>query len=136
MLFRSDENDVSILPSISAGESLFLALSFISAIRDVTGYKFPLIIDTPLGRISGTPRFLLSEALPKYLPNEQIIFLATDTEFISPGTNIHEIEGMPEEPFGQLLEKGINVRYSLISGMENNSAQIQDYVPKWRRRNE
>jgi len=128
-----DQKDVSILGSLSAGESLFLALSFISAIRDVTGYKFPLVIDTPLGRVSGTPRYLLSQALPKYLPDEQLIFLATDTEFLNPDTNVHEAEGRPEEPFGQLLEEQINVKYSLITGMENNTAKIIDYVPKWRK---
>ena len=81
-----DPNHNSILGSLSAGESLFLALSFISAIRNVTGFKFPLIIDTPLGKVSGTPRYLLSRALPEYLPDEQIIFLATDTEFLNPDT--------------------------------------------------
>lgn len=130
-----DQKNVSILGSLSAGESLFLALSFISAIRDVTGYKFPLIIDTPLGRVSGTPRYLLSQALPKYLPDEQLIFLATDTEFLNPDTNVHEAKGRPEEPFGQLLEVQIKVQYSLITGMENNAAKIIDYVPKWRKDN-
>ena len=127
-----DQKDVSILGSLSAGESLFLALSFISAIRDVTGFKFPLVIDTPLGRVSGTPRYLLSQALPKYLPNEQIIFLATDTEFLNPDTNVHEVEGRPELAFGQLLEGQIGVAYYLIKGMEKNTARIVDYKPKWR----
>ena len=129
-----NNENVSILGSLSAGESLFLALSFISAIRDVTGFKFPLIIDTPLGRVSGTPRHLLSRALPEYLPNEQIIFLATDTEFLNPDINVHDVEGRPELAFGQLLEESINVRYFLIKGMENNSAKIIDYVPRWRQK--
>ena len=127
-----DPNHNSILGSLSAGESLFLALSFISAIRNVTGFKFPLIIDTPLGKVSGTPRYLLSRALPEYLPDEQIIFLATDTEFLNPDTNVHEIEGRPELPFGQLLEENINVKYYLIKGLEKNMAHIVDYIPKWR----
>ena len=127
-----DQENVSILGSLSAGESLFLALSFISAIRDVTGFKFPLIIDTPLGRVSGTPRYLLSQALPKYLPNEQIIFLATDTEFLNPDTNVHDVEGRPELAFGELLEEQINVKYYLIKGMTQNIAKIVDYKPKWK----
>ena len=127
-----DPKHNSILGSLSAGESLFLALSFISAIRNVTGFKFPLVIDTPLGKVSGTPRYLLSKALPKYLPDEQIIFLATDTEFLNPDKNVHNIEGRPELSFGQLLEENINVKYYLIKGMERNSANIIDYVPKWR----
>ena len=127
-----DQENVSILGSLSAGESLFLALSFISAIRDVTGFKFPLIIDTPLGRVSGTPRYLLSQALPKYLPDEQIIFLATDTEFLNPDTNVHDVEGRPELAFGELLEEQINVKYYLIKGMTQNIAKIVDYKPKWK----
>ena len=128
-----DQKDVSMIGSLSAGESLFLALSFISAIREVTGYKFPLVIDTPLGRVSGTPRYLLSQALPKYLPDEQIIFLATDTEFLNPDTNVHGEEGRPESPFGELLEEQINMKYSLITGMEKDVASIVDYVPKWKK---
>ena len=127
-----DKKDQAILGSLSAGESLFLALSFISAIRDVTGYRFPLVIDTPLGRVSGTPRYLLSQALPKYLPNEQIIFLATDTEFLSPDINTHEKEGRPGMPFGQLLEDQTKVNYYLIKGMDENAAKIVDYIPRWR----
>ena len=127
-----DNDNISILGSLSAGESLFLALSFISAIRNVTGFKFPLIIDTPLGRVSGTPRYLLSQALPKYLPDEQIIFLATDTEFLNPDTNVHAVKGRPELPFGQLLEEHIKIRYYLIKGMDKNAAKIVDFIPKWR----
>ena len=127
-----DQKDVSILGSLSAGESLFLALSFISAIRNVTGFKFPLVIDTPLGRVSGAPRYLLSQALPKYLPDEQIIFLATDTEFLNPDANVHDVEGRPNKPFGQLLEDRIGVRYYLIEGVERNTAKITKYEPKWR----
>lgn len=126
-----DKKDTSILGSLSAGESLFLALSFISAIRSVTGFKFPLVIDTPLGRVSGTPRYLLSQALPKYLPDEQIIFLATDTEFLNPDTNVHDEEGRPELAFGQLLEEQIKVKYSLIEGMKRNTARIVDFTPRW-----
>ena len=63
---------------------------------------------------------------------KQIIFLATDTEFLNPDTNVHEIEGRPELPFGELLEEKINVKYYLIKGMEKNIAKIVDYTPKWR----
>lgn len=126
-----DTKNRSNLGSLSAGESLFLALSFISAIRDVTGFKFPLVIDTPLGRVSGTPRYLLSQALPKYLPNEQIIFLATDTEFLNADTNVHGEEGRPEQAFGQMLEENIKIKYYLIEGMRRNIARIVDYTPRW-----
>jgi len=70
--------------SLSAGETLYLALSFIAALREVTGFRFPIIIDTPLGRVSGKPRILAAENLPKNIPGTQITMLVTDTEYASP----------------------------------------------------
>lgn len=70
--------------SLSAGETLYLALSFIAALRDITGFKFPLVIDTPLGRVSGEPKISAAENLPRYLPGTQITLLVTDTEYVSP----------------------------------------------------
>ena len=142
-----DKDRHPALGSLSKVELLFLALSFISALKDATDYTFPLIIDTPLGRVSGLPRYLISQALPKYLPNEQIIFLATDTEFLVPITNwsdekIEEAEkegekmlaaeGRPDESFGQMLERNINVKYYKIQREDGNTV-IKDLIPKWSR---
>ncbi|MDI1496285.1 MAG: DNA sulfur modification protein DndD [Cenarchaeum symbiont of Oopsacas minuta] len=80
-LLKTDRWDVT--GSLSAGERLFMALSFIAALRKVTGYLFPLIIDTPLGRVSSTPRELLGKKLPGFLEESQIILLATDTEYMA-----------------------------------------------------
>lgn len=81
-LFTTDGfNTVS---DLSAGERLFLTLSFIAAIREITGYKFPLVIDTPLGKLSTEPRKLLAANLNKFFPNSQITLLATDTEYMNP----------------------------------------------------
>ena len=135
-----DKDKHPALGTLSAGEKLFLALSFISALKDATDYTFPLIIDTPLGRVSGAPRYLLSQALPKYLPDEQIIFLATNTEFLDPITNwsddpeMLEKEGHPEESFGQMLERNIGMKYWQIQRDANKTnTRILDLVPKWRR---
>ena len=40
-----------------------------------------MIIDTPLGRISGIPRDNIASSLPNYLSETQVIMLATDTEY-------------------------------------------------------
>lgn len=69
---------------LSAGEKLFLALSFIAALREITGFPFPLVIDTPLGRVSGKQKIMVAENLPNYLPGRQMIMLVTDTEYNSP----------------------------------------------------
>ncbi|MBN19567.1 MAG: hypothetical protein CL758_08860 [Chloroflexi bacterium] len=128
-----DQDDAAILGSLSAGERLFLSLAFISAVKQITGYKFPLVIDTPLGRVSGKPRFLLSQALPKYLPDEQLVFLATNTEFLDTISNWDDDpEGHPDEAFGEMLEKHIPINYDRILLKDGNTT-ITPFVPRWRK---
>lgn len=69
------------LGDLSAGERQVLALSFTAALYSVSGYSVPVIIDTPLGRISGIPRDNIASSLPNYLSETQVIMLATDTEY-------------------------------------------------------
>lgn len=78
------KDDSWILTALSKGEKLVLALSFMSALRDVTGFQFPLIIDTPLGRVSGEPRNNIAKYLPEFLENQQVTLLMTDSEFNAP----------------------------------------------------
>lgn len=69
------------LGSLSAGERQVLALSFMAALKEVSGFDIPVVIDTPLGRISGEPRENIAKSLPKYLENTQVTLLMTDTEY-------------------------------------------------------
>ena len=66
---------------LSAGERQVLALSFMAALKDITGYKAPVLIDTPMGRISKEPKDNIAECLPKYLKDSQLILLVTDSEY-------------------------------------------------------
>ena len=67
--------------SLSKGEKLVLALSFMAALRKITGFGFPLIIDTPFGRVSGEPRHNIAKFLPNFLENTQVTLLVTDSEY-------------------------------------------------------
>jgi DNA sulfur modification protein DndD len=130
----TDERDSPALGTLSKGEKLFLALSFISALKETTGYKFPLIIDTPLGRVSGISRVLLSKALPYFLPDEQVIFLATSSEFCDRVTNFDENEQFASEDeiaFGELLERNVPVNYFRIDPKPEGTKVI-DFIPIWR----
>ena len=130
----TDDKDSPALGTLSKGEKLFLALSFISALKDTTGYKFPLVIDTPLGRVSGISRVLLSKALPYFLPDEQIIFLATSSEFIDPVTNFDDNEKFaPEDEigFGELVERNVPINYFKIE-QKTKGMKIVDFIPKYR----
>jgi len=67
--------------SLGAGVRQALALSFIAALNNISGFNVPIVIDTPLGRISGETRKNLANNLPDYLGGKQVIILATDTEY-------------------------------------------------------
>jgi len=69
------------LGTLSAGERQVCALSFMAALNNVSGFDVPLIIDTPLGRISNEPTKNIAENLPKYLKGKQVTLLVTDKEF-------------------------------------------------------
>lgn len=67
--------------SLSAGEKQVLALSFMAALSDISGFTAPIVIDTPLGRISSDPKSLIAQNLPDYLEDTQMTFLMTDEEY-------------------------------------------------------
>ncbi|MDG7044845.1 MAG: AAA family ATPase [Nitrososphaerota archaeon] len=67
--------------ALSAGEREILALSFMAALKEVSGFNAPVIIDTPLGRISGETKENIAGCLPNYLPGVQVTLLMTDQEY-------------------------------------------------------
>ncbi|MHA1875590.1 MAG: AAA family ATPase [Promethearchaeota archaeon] len=67
--------------TLSAGEGITLALSFMAALNSVSGFDVPIIIDTPLGRIDQEPREKIAENLPGFLPNKQVAMLVTTVEY-------------------------------------------------------
>jgi len=69
------------LGTLSAGERQVCALSFMAALNSVSGFKVPIIIDTPLARISREPRRNIAENLPHYLAGTQVTLLVTEEEY-------------------------------------------------------
>jgi DNA sulfur modification protein DndD len=69
------------LGTLSAGERQVLALSFVAALNKVSGFDLPIIIDTPLARISSEPRRNIALRLPTYLAGKQVILLVTEEEY-------------------------------------------------------
>jgi DNA sulfur modification protein DndD len=76
-----DEYGDNKIGSLSAGETQVLALSFMAALTDISGFNAPVVIDTPLGRISSRPKSLIAQNLPRYMEDTQITFLMTDEEY-------------------------------------------------------
>ena len=73
--------DYECLDTISAAERELLALSFTLALHKVSGFEFPIIIDTPVARVSDTNRENFAKVLLKVCEMKQVILLFTPDEF-------------------------------------------------------
>ena len=117
-----DQNNANKIIDISAGQSLILTLAFVAALREPTGYRFPLVIDSPLGKIDGGIRYNIGTMISDYLPGEQITFLATDTEYVARIPLDRDAPSREVIPFGKLLEKKVSVKHFRIKkGKDGNS---------------
>ncbi len=52
-----------------------------AALNSVSGFNVPIIIDTPLGRISKEPKESIARNLPNYLKDKQVTLLVTEEEY-------------------------------------------------------
>jgi len=67
--------------TLSAGERQVLALAFMAALNSVSGFDVPIIIDTPLARLSSEPKKNIAMNLPNYLKGKQVTLLVTEEEY-------------------------------------------------------
>ncbi len=115
------------IDSLAAGEKLFLAFAFVAALREITGYRFPLVIDSPLGKVAGTPRRLLAKQLPVFLPNSQLVLLVTNTEYLVPLPTNDE-DPKPGKSFKSILSEKVSVCESVIElHKANHSSKVVPY---------
>ena len=75
------EDGMDVVGGMAAGEKLFLALSFIMALKNITNYRFPFVIDSPLGKAGGNLKISFGKHMPKLLDGSQMIMRATNTEY-------------------------------------------------------
>lgn len=71
----------SAIGSTSAAERSLLALSFTNAIHNVSGFESPLVIDSPVGRVSDDNRRKFAESLAEVSKDKQVIMLFTPDEY-------------------------------------------------------
>ena len=120
---------------LSEGESMAKAYIFSLALRDVINLGFPLIVDTPFGRLSGDFRAWLSEVLSTFIlkevenANRQIIFLMTDTEY-TPYTKGRFAKASPLE-FYLAYEAGNETDKSVIGKGIDPEWMNHDYWKDW-----
>ena len=67
--------------SLSATEQMALAYAFTLAIHKASGRNCPLVIDSPLGRVSDENRENMAAALKEVSKDKQIIMLFTPDEY-------------------------------------------------------
>ena len=101
----------NVRTGLSKGEKLVLALSFMAALRKITGFGFPLLIDTPLGRVSGEPRYNIASELPVFLKNNQVTLLVTDSEYQAEIQDDDNNQVFP--PIRDTIEKYVGVEYDI-----------------------
>lgn len=78
-----DKYNKDCISVLSAGERQLLAMAFMIALQTISGFESPIIIDTPLARLSKEPKEVIAGTLPKVLQNKQLILLVTDEEYRS-----------------------------------------------------
>ena len=114
------KNGFNAVHTLSAGERLVLALSFIVAIRTITGFKAPLIIDTPLGKISGKPTKNIADFLSNFSNDVQITLLVTDKEYQFMDPEIGR-------SFRDLIKEFVNKEYRLSRrSQEDTTAMVME----------
>lgn len=72
---------VEMTGSLSATEQMALAYAFTLAIHQASGKNCPLVIDSPLGRVSDENRESMAKALLEVSKDKQIIMLFTPDEY-------------------------------------------------------
>lgn len=78
-IIHSDGYDC--LGSLSSAEREVLALSFTLALQSISGYAAPILIDTPVARVSDELRTNFAKVLTNVSINQQTILLFTPSEY-------------------------------------------------------
>lgn len=103
------------LGSVSAGERELLALSFTLALHEASGFDSPILIDTPVARISDVNRENFAKVLSEVSTSKQILLLFTPDEHSKDISNI--------------LDGRANGKYSLGLTPDEYEAKVE--VLRW-----
>lgn len=86
-IYNNNINDMT--GSLSATESMALAYSFTLAIHETSGRNCPLVVDSPLGRVSDENRTNMARELLNISREKQIIMLFTPDEYSTEVADIY-----------------------------------------------
>ncbi len=89
-----NKNGIDLLAGLSSGETACLAFAFSLTLSREAGLNFPMVVDTPMGRLGQGVQENLAGVLVDATkgnnsePNHQIILLMTDTEYTDRVANV------------------------------------------------
>lgn len=89
-----NKNGKEMTGSLSATEYMALAYSFTLAIHKASGRNCPLVVDSPLGRVSDDNRANMARELLKVSMNKQIIMLFTPDEYSDEVRNLYDTNAL------------------------------------------
>lgn len=84
-----NKNDKEMTGSLSGAESMALAYAFTLAIHKASGRNCPLVVDSPLGRVSDENRINMANELLKVSKDKQIIMLFTPDEYSNDVSDVY-----------------------------------------------
>lgn len=108
-----DRENRVMTDSMSETEKMALAYSFTLAVHEISGKNCPLVIDSPLGRVSDANRERMAQALLDVAKEKQIIMLFTPDEY-SPAV-------------ASLYERAATVRRLKLSADESRVEGVEAY---------
>lgn len=76
-----EKDGFNAVTSLSAAETLCLGYSFMSGLRQTSGFVVPIVIDTPLAKIDQEYRVNVADWFKKVLNDVQVILFVTDAEY-------------------------------------------------------
>lgn len=85
-----DKEGRAMTNSVSETEKMALAYAFTLAVHDVSGKNCPLVIDSPLGRVSDENRERMARSLLQVAKDKQIIMLFTPDEYSPAVANLYD----------------------------------------------
>lgn len=107
---------------LSAGEKLALALAFMAALNEISGFNLPIIIDTPMGILDREIKLNIAQVLPSYLQDKQITLLVTGEEY-SPEFRSRLIDRVGKEYKIRVTETDKGSKSEMVL-MSDNEAHI------------
>ena len=103
---------IEMTGSLSATEQMALAYAFTLAIHRASGKNCPLVIDSPLGRVSDDNRENMARALLEVSRDKQIIMLFTPDEYSAAVRQMYDVSA-------EVRELALSEDESFVEGIDH-----------------